>query len=79
MEVMKLLEKLKKELKNRKFHKIARKAKKAEDKGNFKEEGRLQIILEENNRCLCCGSEQFFDEKYYKQYGMWKCPECDGR
>lgn len=78
MKVMKLLDKLKNEFENKKFHRIARKARKAEDRGDFEEEGRLKIILEENNRCLCCGSEQFFDEEYYKKYGMWKCPECDG-
>lgn len=79
MEVKRLLKKIKKRLENIKFHRIARKAKRAEIKGNFKEEGRLECILEENNRCLCCGSEQFFDEKYYKEYGMWKCRECDGQ
>ena len=59
------------------FSILAKKAKKAEARGNFKEEGRLLCILEENNRCLCCGAEQFFDEAYYKRTGIWKCPNCN--
>lgn len=72
------MDKIKKILLNMKFHKIAKKAKRSEDKEDFEEEGKLECILEENNRCLCCGSEQYYDEEYYKRNGMWKCPECDG-
>lgn len=71
-------QKLRKKIENKIFHKMAKKVKKFEKKGKFKEAGILECMLEENNRCLCCGREQFFDEEYYKRTGMWKCPECDG-
>lgn len=70
-------ERIKEVIENIKFHRIAERAKKYSNKDNHEKCGKLECILEENNRCLCCGSEQFFDQEYYNHYGMWKCPQCD--
>lgn len=64
-------------IENIKFHRIAEKIKKYEKKNDNDRCGKLECTLEENNRCLCCGSEQFFDQEYYNHNGMWKCPQCD--
>jgi ribosomal protein L37AE/L43A len=58
------------------YARVARKAKKAEDEGNFDEAGRLACELERANRCLICGSKQFFEKEYYAKTGIWACPKC---
>lgn len=60
------------------FSRLAKKKIKLEDKGKFHEAGKIDIKLEENNRCLCCGGEQYFDEAYYKRTGIWACRKCNG-
>lgn len=39
---------------------------------------KLYVVLEKHNCCLVCGTKQIFDEAYYRRFGIWKCPKCDG-
>ena len=44
--------------------------------GNMDGAERLQVLLEQHNCCVECGTQLIFDPDYYERTGLWMCPCC---